>query len=260
MEKKKGKKGDLIVNLFLILFLIGVLFSLYHIVEWFIGNKKTDEIRETMEDVVSIEKVDQSEKKEDDVTSQEEYKYRVDFKKLKQTNPETVAWLKVNGTNIEYPVVKYTDNDFYLTHSFDKSSNGAGWIFADYRNTFKENDQNIVIYGHNRRNGSMFSSLKNVLNSDWYLKEENRKIIFVTPEEQSEYEVFSIYQIEEEHHDTTTDFASITDFNHYVETAKARSIYDFGQEVNLTDPMLTLSTCANDNHYRVVLHAKKLKK
>ena len=61
----------------------------------------------------------------------------------------------------EYPVVKGSNNSFYLNHCFDKSYNSAGWIFADYRNKFDNTDKNIVIYGHNMRDGSMFGSMLN---------------------------------------------------------------------------------------------------
>ena len=79
---------------------------------------------------------------------------------------------------MEYPVVRSTNNSFYLNHSFDKSKNLAGWIFADYKNKFDNTDKNIVIYGHNMRDDSMFGSLKNILNSDWYDNEENTNIWF----------------------------------------------------------------------------------
>ena len=177
---------------------------------------------------------------------------------LKEQNDETVAWLKVNGTNIEYPVVKTTDNSFYLTHSFDKSNNSAGWIFVDCRNKIDGTDKNMVIYGHNRRDGSMFGSLKNVLDANWYENEENRNIIFCTAEGESVYKVFAIYQIEAEEYYITTDFQDDAQFEEFVTNIKKRSVKDFGEDVSKEDTILTLSTCANNNKYRVVVHAKKI--
>ena len=169
-----------------------------------------------------------------------------------------MAWIKVNNTNIEYPIVKTSNNSYYLTHSFDKSYNSAGWPFADYKNKFDGTDKNIVMYGHNRKDGSMFATLKNVLSPEWYNNEKNRNIIFNTENENSIYEVFSVYQIENEEYYIQTEFKTKDKFEKFIKTIKKRSIKDFGVEVTSEDSILTLSTCANNNKYRVVLHAKKV--
>ena len=194
------------------------------------------------------------------VEDKNEYKeeYTIDFNKLKEQNKETVAWIKVNNTNIEYPVVKANNNNFYLNHSFDKSENLAGWIFADYRNKFDNTDKNIIIYGHNMRDGSMFGSLKNILNSDWYENEENTNITLYTENEKCIYKVFSIYKIESEDYYIKTEFSNDNEFEQFVNTIKNRSIKKFDIDVSKEDNILTLSTCANNNRYRIVLHAKKM--
>ena len=69
-------------------------------------------------------------------------KYVIDFGELKKKNPDTVAWIKIENTNIEYPVVKAKDNDYYLNRSFDKKKNSAGWIFMDYRDKADGTDRN----------------------------------------------------------------------------------------------------------------------
>ena len=176
------------------------------------------------------------------------YKWYIYNKK----NMDTVAWIKVEGTDIDYPVVQSKNNDYYLNHSFDKSSNGAGWVFADYKNKFDGTDKNIVVYGHNRRDGSMFSSLKNILNVEWYNNDDNKYVTFITDTE------FSIYQTENEDYYIKTSFSE-NEFYSFLQTIKNRSIKNFNVDVNENDSILTLSTCANDNKYRVVLHAKKIK-
>lgn len=186
-------------------------------------------------------------------------KYNIDFEKLKQTNSETVAWLKVNGTDIEYPVVKTTNNDYYLTHSFDKSYNSAGWVFMDYKDKFNGTDNNMVIYAHNRKDGSMFGTLKNVLTEDWQKTQENFIIPFITENEKAEYQVFSIYKIESEDYYITTNFGTDKEFQIFIDTTKSRSVKDFNVDVGTVDNILTLSTCSDNNKYRVVLHAKKIK-
>ena len=159
---------------------------------------------------------------------------------------------------MEYPVLRATNNSFYLNHSFDKSKNSAGWIFADYRNKFDGTDKNIIIYGHNMRDDSMFGSLKNILNSAWYDNEENTNITLYTENEKSIYKVFSIYKIESEDYYIKTEFSNDNEFEKFIETLKKRSIKNFNIDISKEDSILTLSTCANNNKYRVVLHAKKM--
>lgn len=184
----------------------------------------------------------------------------IDFERLKDINNEVVGYLKVNGTDIEYPIVKTTNNDFYMTHNLEKKYNSAGWAFVDYRNKLDGTDKNIIVYGHNRRDGSMFCSLKNVLSKAWEEKEENRDVTFIieSDEENTIYKVFSVYEIPEEDYYITTDFSKM-DFGNFVSTIKARSKYNFNVEVNAEDNILTLSTCGATNNSRIVLHAKKLK-
>lgn len=177
---------------------------------------------------------------------------------MKQTNSDTIAWLKVNGTNIEYPVVKTKNNDYYMTHSFDKSYNSAGWVFMDYKDKFDGSDNNMVIYAHNRRDGSMFGTLKNILTEDWQNNESNYIIPFITENEEAEYQVFSVYKIEKEDYYITTNFGDDNEFQKFIDKIRTRSVKDFGIDVTIDDHILTLSTCADNNKYRIVLHAKKI--
>ena len=247
-KSKKYKKA--ILNLVIYIMLLSILlYSGIKIYKWYKDKTNNNKIAEQIKDTVIVEEKNEDENKKE---------YKIDFDKLKEQNNETVAWIKVNNTNIEYPVVKTNNNSFYLNHSFDKSQNSAGWIFADYRNKFDNTDKNIVIYGHNMRDDSMFGSLKNILNSDWYDNEENTNITLYTENEKCIYKVFSIYKIESEDYYITTEFENDKKFEQFVNTIKKRSIKDFSVDVSKDDNILTLSTCANNNKYRVVLHAKKI--
>lgn len=247
--KNENKKYiSIIVQL---IFWIILIYSLIEIVKWYIDNQKSEEIMEKISNAITIVEIEQT-------TENHEENYKIDFNALKQVNSDTVAFLKVNGTEIEYPIVKTRNNDFYLKHSFDKTYNAAGWIFADYKNKLNGTDRNIVIYGHNRKNGTMFSSLRNILKKDWYNNEENLKIQLVIENEELIYEVFSIYQIEKESYYLQTEFNNDDEYLKFLKTLKERSIKDFGVELTPKNQILTLSTCANDNNYRVVLHAQKL--
>lgn len=104
----------------------------------------------------------------------------------------------------------------------------------------------------------MFGSLKNIINEEWYNNEENYNIIFITENENEIYRVFSVYKIEVEDYYIQTQFSSSKKFGDFVKTLKERSIKNFNEEVSAEDNILTLSTCANNNKYRIVLHAKKI--
>ena len=242
------KKTNIPIIILMIFFIILLFFSGTKIVIWYMNNQNNKKISDEIAEFVTVD-----ETKEDD-----EEKYVVDFEKLKEKNSDIVAWLKVKGTNIETTVVKSTNNDYYLTHNFNKEYNSAGWIFADYKNKVDGTDKNLVIYGHNMRDDSMFGSLKNILNSDWYDNEENTNITLYTENEKCIYKVFSIYKIESEDYYITTEFENDKKFEQFVNTIKKRSIKEFDIDVSESDNILTLSTCANNNKYRVVLHAKKI--
>lgn len=252
MRRKKNKKyKKAILNLILYIILLSILiYSGIKIFKWYKDKTNNNKIVEQIKSTVIVE-----ENNEDG----NENGYIVDFNKLKEQNNETIAWLKINNTNVEYPVVKGTNNSFYLNHSFDKSKNSAGWIFADYKNKFDNTDKNIVIYGHNMRDGSMFGSMLNILDAKWYENEENTNITLYTENEKCIYKVFSIYKIENEDYYIKTEFKNDNEFEEFVKNLKKRSIKDFNADISKDDNILTLSTCANNNKYRIVLHAIKEK-
>ncbi len=182
----------------------------------------------------------------------------IDISKLKEMNADTVGYLVVNNTDIDYVVVKAKDNDYYLKHNFNKKYSSAGWVFADYRDNFDGNDKNIIIYGHNMLNGSMFGTLKKILTKEWYTNKENHIIKFITEEGTNYYEVFSVYNIKKEDYYIRTDFKNNTAYKNFIRTIKKRSIYKFNVDTDNTDQILTLSTCSNNGKNRVVLHAKRI--
>lgn len=249
---KKAPKTNKAVLFFRIISLIIIVICIYQLYNWYIENKKNSEI---LSDIVS--NYTQSTKQiiigEKNISVLE-----ADFQSLLEKNSDTVGWLTVKGTKINYPVVHYKDNDYYLTHSFDKSYNSAGWIFANYINKFDGTDKNISIFGHNRRDGSMFASLKDTIKEEWYKNEDNYYITFDTANGTEIYRVFSNYQIKAESYYLTNSFNSTAEYKTFLNTLLSRSVYNYETEVTENDTIMTLSTCANDNTYRVVLHAVKV--
>ena len=123
----KIKKGNLLIGFIQVISIIIIIISLYYIYLWYIDNKKTENILNEIYENANVSS--------DNISVDNDLKIEVeniDFNKLINKNPDTIGWIKVLGTDINYPVVQTNNNDFYLTHSFDKSYNKAGWIFADY--------------------------------------------------------------------------------------------------------------------------------
>ncbi len=171
-------------------------------------------------------------------------------------NTDTIGWIKINETNIDYPIVQAKDNDYYLKHNFKHNYDINGWIFMDYRNSNYELDTNTIIYGHSMSyNDLMFSTLSNVYEESWYSNPENLIISFDTLYESNRYEIFSIYKIPKTNDYLTTYFATDEEYIEYIDLIKGRSIKDFNVEINPGDKIITLSTCSNYND-RLVVHAK----
>ena len=183
----------------------------------------------------------------------------VDFNSLIEKNPDTVAWIALNGTNINYPVVQTSNNDYYLHHAYDHSDNQAGWVFMDYRNNPIEFSRNTIIYGHGMNNNTIFGTLRYIVENWWYNNPDNHIVKLSTPSENTLWQVFSIYTIPEETYYIQTDFSNNEKYNEFLNKLKARSIYNFNAELNENDKIITLSSCYNDE-LRVVLHAKLIKR
>lgn len=177
------------------------------------------------------------------------------IKELKKKNKDTIGWIKVNNTNIDYPFVQSKDNNYYLTHNFNKKKTSAGWIFLDKRNNNNLSDKNNIIYGHSRKDKSMFGTLKDTIKSKWYENKDNHIIKITTETKEYSYKTFSIYTIEKENYYLQTDFTTEKEYMIFLNILKERSIYEFKVNLENTASILTLSTCYKDNK-RVVMHAK----
>lgn len=174
---------------------------------------------------------------------------------FKNVNPETVGWLKVPNTNIDYPVVQTNNNSYYLNHNIFFKDDKNGWVFMDYHSDVVNLSDNLVIYAHNRYyNGIMFGNIQNMMRYNWYSNPDNHIITFKTLYETLEYEIFSLYKIE-----TTTDYLQVIFPDNQTkmkmfDLIKSRSIYNFNVDLNENDKIITLSTCADENN-KYVVHA-----
>lgn len=176
------------------------------------------------------------------------------FDKLLKKNKDTVAWLTVNNTKINYPVVQGKTNSYYLNRDFNKRKNSMGWIFMDYRNNPKDLDKNTIIYGHNIKTGIMFGTIKYMLNSSWYKKPSNQIITFNTPEKNMKWQIFSIYKIPATEDYLKVKFDTDEEYMKFIKMLQKRSKHNFKVDVTKDSKILTLSTCFSHTT-RHVVHA-----
>lgn len=180
----------------------------------------------------------------------------INFSELLKVNNEIVGFIKVGGTNINYPVVRSNDNKYYLNHAYDKKKNIKGSIFLDYRNNLDSLSKNNIIYGHGMYDNTMFGSLDNLLTDNWLKNDNNYYIKLYTPNKLLVFKIFSVYTIEKEGYYIKTYFSNKEVYKKFLKTIEKRSIYDFGVNIKTSDKILTLSTCKNNFGKRIVVHAK----
>ena len=234
---------------------------------WYVQQLKVNYLANDIKESTKIleeEKTDDTDESSELITS-DSNKYKnisflsVDFNDLIKKNNETVGWIKVNNTNVNYSIVQHNDNDYYLKHDFNKNNNISGWVYADFRDNFEHFGKNTIIYAHNMTNRTMFGSLVWTLKDSWYKNEENMYIKISTPTTNTVWKIFSIYTIVPEVYFLKTYFDTNEEHKKFLDTLKSRSIYNFNEEVDTNDKILTLQTCTDDGTKRIVIHSKLIK-
>lgn len=265
-----NKKLKTVLIIFSILCSITLVYSIYNIIVWKSDSNKTNnQIGEIQEEIpiIEIEDNDNTEiiEQEEEIPKSNPYwdyigmnMIDVNFSELKNINNDVRGWIKLNGTNINYPFVQASDNKYYLTHSLDKSYNSAGWLFLDYRNNSTDN-RNTIIYAHGRNDKTMFGSLRNVLSNNWLKNTNNYVIKISTEKENSLWQIFSTYHLPTTSDYLQTNFNNDNEFQDFINMIISRSSYNFNTSVSVNDNILTLSTCYN-NSDKMVVHAKLIKK
>lgn len=170
----------------------------------------------------------------------------IDFQKLKAINDDIIGWIIIEGTQVNYPIVKGNDNSYYLNHSYDKSYNSYGSIFMDYRANNEFSDLNTFLYGHYTGNGSMFGELKKYMKQSFY--EEHPFFYILTPQKNYKVEVFSVYTDDALSDSYNFNFDSLNDFKIYLESIKNKRRYNTNTNVNyILDRIITLYSCSHES-------------
>lgn len=186
----------------------------------------------------------------------------IDFDALKAINPETVGWIKIEGTTIDYPVVQTNNNDKYLNTTFEGENSQWGAVFLDYTFNFSRNPkaQNSVLYGHshNVQKSSTFGDLHNYLDADFF--NAHQTIQYDRIGDAGKWEIFSVYKTEADYDYRRPDFADAQDFMTYFSRIQEKSLYPTNIVLNPDDEILTLSTCVFDmNDGRLAVTARKVR-
>ena len=159
-------------------------------------------------------------------------------------NPDIVAYLFIEGTNVSNVVVQGPDNAFYLHRDMFGNRNVNGSLFMDYRNAPNFTDPNTIVYGHNMNNGTMFHNLRYYMQRDFFEAHPHIKVI--TDDTIFVYEIFSAFSTHIDFDYIQVDFED-DEFGELVEEIVRRSVYDTSVEVSAEDRILVLSTCTNVN-------------
>lgn len=167
-----------------------------------------------------------------------------DFAGLKKINPEIIGWIYVPGTQIDAPICKGSDDSFYLTHSFQKSSSVSGAIFVPKETSESLGDAHTIIYGHNMRSGQMFGELSNYAERDFW--EQYPYVYIYTPEQSVACTIYAAYRTKYDSEVYTVGYQTGTEsYCQWVEQTLARPLYDSGVVPDGQEQIFTLSTCAD---------------
>lgn len=179
---------------------------------------------------------------------QQTMRYSVDFDSLRAINGDVVGWLLQEGTEINFPIVQGEDNEYYLNHLYTGAVNRTGAVFADANNSPYFSDMCTYLYGHNRKNGSMFASIPNYMDHDYY--EEHPTLTLITPYEDYIAEVFACVRESTEQDQTwrVRQFGRRAEYDEFVQSILERSTLDTGVVPKWGDQLLALCTCTNEVH------------
>ncbi len=259
---RKNRKRNVASNVILMIAVVVFVFSAYKLIgiysEYHKGDKEYDSIAEDAIEIQSPES-EESDKDEEQQKPKVHNTLKVNFDKLRKTNEDVVAWIHFDEPErISYPVVKGTDNDKYLTTTFEGKKNSSGSIFMDVGNQGDFSDYNTFIYGHNMKNGSMFGQLRKFKAKEYY--KENPYFYIYTPDgKEVKYQIFAVCIVEDTSRSYERFYNSDEEYLDYLNYVKSIARYDTGVELTAESRIVSLSTCTNVTEtQRLLVHGVKI--
>lgn len=176
---------------------------------------------------------------------------------LLAVNPEVIGWITIEDTPINYPLVQHNDNTYYLNYDSTNSPSIYGSIYIDHRNKSDLDNKNTLIYGHNMNNGSMFHTLINFKNQDFF---EKHPYIYVSNlYKQFKYEVFAVYIVDANQETIGVKYTSNQNFLEYLNACQNRSLFKRFIKFTADDQIITLVTCSYElDNARTIVQARRL--
>ncbi|MBQ9471718.1 MAG: class B sortase [Ruminococcus sp.] len=264
-EDTKKQKIRKIVVLIAIVVFIG---ALYYVLDFYIfGPMRNNAITSEIQSIAY--------NKKDDGGSEDKNGPAQDWDALKDINDEIVGWITIPDTVVDYPVLEHIGDDrynqYYIDKSYKKDGTEFGSIFIDYRSTDSTKSRNVIMHGHNMRDGSQFHTMLNYshegdLDGDLDYYREHPVIIFNTPDGDAKYKIISVFKTSTryEHGEFFNymqgEFNSDAEFMNFVYNTRIRSMFDIPVTVNEKDQIITLSTCCYEFYqWRCVIVARKVR-
>lgn len=222
-----------------------------------------DELTDLIADVeaeTETESTEEPELSEEELAAAQAALAHEKYGALFEQNEDFIGWIKIDGTKIDYPVMQSPNNpDYYLKHSFEKAYSDYGVPYIDEACATGISN-NLVIYGHHMRNGTMFSDLCNYTDADFC--KEHPIINFDTLSGFGEYQVVAVFKFDTNHEDFRyNEYTQMNEeqFKEFMSQVHARQCYDTGVDAEFGDQLITLSTCEYTyNNGRFVVVAKKV--
>jgi sortase B len=175
----------------------------------------------------------------------------INWDALKAINPDIVGWVMIPGTVINYPIVQAADNDFYLTHLFDRSPSDAGAVFLDSESAPDITGNNNIVYGHNLLDGSMFASLKSYQDKEFF--DAHRTILLATPEQRLRLRVDAVLVCDADDKIRRFEFASPEDYRSYVEMLLGYAVQSELGTGEVPEKLYCFVTCTATNYTKRTL-------
>lgn len=252
--KQNSKAYDIIRYIVLGAAVVVFLVAAGMLIHIFMEYKKGTDIYENISSSV-LTPVDKPTGDGTDTSSDEEENlpFVYDHQALLNINSEGQGYLYIPSIDLRLPVVQGTDNEYYLNHTFNKVYNAAGALFIDSRVDKGLGGSNVIIYGHNMKNGSMFAKLAYYKNESFYRQQGNDVFYIYTGDEIREYRIFDAFENDPEGYVYTCNFGTASQLQEYASTVKSYSLYDTGVDVSSATQVVTFSTCTGDGARRIIV-------
>ena len=238
--------------------------SAYFIFDHYRQEAQQAELYDSLADMVDCA-ADTEEEPAEPVLYTEEKTVLPELAELYQQNSDLAGWIRIEDTNINYPVMHTPDNpDFYLKHGFDKEYSDYGCPYVQENCDVQLPSDNVILYGHHMKNGSMFADLEKFKSRDFW--QEHKTFFFSTVTDRYEYEIVSVFKTFV-YSDSPESFKyyhfvsaeTPEDFSAYIDRCKELVLYDTGVSAEYGDKLITLSTCEySRTNGRLVVVAKRI--